>query len=81
MGGCTGGGGGANHTCLLLSDFGLYLHAQLEGSFLSCQLLLVWAQATSLIQRDLKCASEDEKQCQYGTKREDGEKECLKKGH
>lgn len=36
-GGCTGG---KSHTCLLLSDLSLYLHAQLEGSFLSWQLLL-----------------------------------------
>jgi len=50
-----GGGvrGGESHVCLLLSDFSLYLRAQLEGSFLPCELLLVRAQATCLIQTDL----------------------------
>lgn len=53
-------GGGKSRVCLLISDFSLYLRAQLEGSLLSCELPLVRAQATSLIQTDLKRASEDE---------------------
>lgn len=57
-----GGEWGVSHLCLLLSD--LSLNPWLEGSFLSCQLLLVEVQATCLIQTDLKCAPEGGKQGQ-----------------
>lgn len=58
-----GGVGGGSHLCLLLSD--LSLNPRMEGSFLSCQLLLVQAQAICLIQADLKCAPEGGKRGQH----------------
>lgn len=70
MTGRDGGAWGGDHTCVFYSQ--ICLNPWLEGSFLSCQLLLVQAQATCLIQADLKCAPEGGKQGQQCKERKVG---------
>lgn len=74
MGRCEWQGGmagvrGGNHTHVFYSQISvcIYMHSWRGVSCLgSCY--WGWAQATSLIQTDLKCASEEEMWCQYCTK-------------